>query len=65
MGIELERHYRSGLMTEGKGIPPMLRTNFWQGVRQEGFDVNHMTMATLRAITQRFAGELLVAVAIV
>ena len=36
-----------------------------QGARQEGFDAKHVTLTTLRAITQRFTGELLVAVPIV
>ena len=35
------------------------------GYRQEGFDANHVTLTTFRAITQRFTSELLVTVAIV
>lgn len=36
-----------------------------QGTQREGFDANHVTAAALRAITERFAGKLLVAVAVI
>ena len=37
----------------------------WQGTRQEGFYAKHVPLFALWAITQRFAGELLVAVSII
>jgi hypothetical protein len=33
MGIELGRRYGCELLTEGKGMPPSQRINFWQGVQ--------------------------------
>ena len=43
----------------------LLRWPAWQGSGQEGVDAHHVALAALRAVPQRLAGELLVAVAIV
>ena len=41
------------------------RRRTWHGTGQEGFDAKHAALSALGAVTQRFAGELLIAVAVV